>query len=104
MWRAVIADVAPGWQLDAKDLHALEAACRAVHRAHELEAAVRREGVLVNGRPHPGVAECRRQRTSAQALLKQVEMAPPAMRTGHMNRTQRAALRSAGEAYGGTAG
>ena len=102
LWRAVIEDVQAGWELDARDLAALASACHAMQRAHELERVVRQEGLTVSGRPHPAIGEARRQRTSAQALLKQVETCPPAMKTGHLNVRQRAELRSAQLPHGTT--
>jgi hypothetical protein len=94
--RRVLADVPPGWELDAKDHHNLDAACRAVDRVHDLEQAIARDGLLSDGKLHPAVVESRLQVQLAVQLLGKVETAPPAAKTGHLNGRQRAELRRLG--------
>ena len=98
LWRAVLADLAKGWELDAADLSNLEAACVAVDRATALERLVEDEGLTIEGstgrtRLHPGIAEARLQRTAAAVALARVELAPPDVRTGALSGRQRADLR-----------
>jgi hypothetical protein len=91
----VLADVAVGWELDGRDLHNLDAACRAVDRVTELEQVIARDGLLSDGKLHPAVVEARLQTQLAVMLLGKVETVPPAARTGHLNGRQRAQLRRA---------
>jgi hypothetical protein len=49
LWRSVIADVPTDWELDGRNLAVLEAACRQADDVAELEAAVSRDGVVVEG-------------------------------------------------------
>jgi hypothetical protein len=93
--RRVLADVQAGWELDAKDHHNLEAACRAVDRVAELERVIVRDGLLSDWKLHPAVVESRLQTHLATLLLGKVETAPPAAKTGHLNGRQRAQLRRA---------
>ena len=100
LWQSVLADVADGWQLDARDLALLEAACRAADRASQLDSEVERTGLMVagsKGQPtlHPGVGEARQQRHLAATLLGKVEMSPPGERTGHLSARQRDQLNDA---------
>ena len=82
LWRDVLADVAEGWQLDARDLALLEAACRAADRAVALDEAIENDGLMVAGSQgqrvlHPAVGEARLQRQLVAVLLGKVELAPP---------------------------
>jgi hypothetical protein len=95
LYRRVLADVQAGWELDGKDLHNLEAACRAVDRVHELEQIIDRDGLLTDGKLHPAVVESRLQTQLAVHLLGKVETTPAA-KTGHLNGRQRAELRRLG--------
>lgn len=100
LWRSVLADVAEGWRLDARDLALLEAACRAADRVQVLEDAVDADGLMVSGSTgqevlHPAVSEARMQRQLMTALLAKVELAPPQQRTGHLSAKQRNQLADA---------
>ena len=82
LWRAVFADVAEGWRLDARDLAQLEAASRAADRAAELEALIAEDGLMAagsQGQPvlHPAVAEARMTRALVASLVGKIEIAPP---------------------------
>jgi P27 family predicted phage terminase small subunit len=103
LWRRVVGDVAEGWQLDARDLALLEAACRLADMASELEQVVESDGVTAWGSTgqvvvHPALVELRQHRAAIAALLAKVELAPPQPRTGHLNRRQRGRLIDASRA------
>ena len=49
LWRDVLADVADGWRLDARERHLLVRACRCADELHELEQAVDADGVVIAG-------------------------------------------------------
>src|SRR4051794_16247667 len=100
LWRGVLADVADGWRLDAKDVVLLEAACRAADRADVLEATVAEDGLMISGSTgqavlHPAVSEARMQRQLVASLIAKVEIAPPQQRTGHLSAKQRNQLADA---------
>jgi hypothetical protein len=95
LYRAVLADVAVGWELDGRDLHNLEAACHAADRVTELEQAIAADGLLVGEKLHPAVVEARLQTQLAVYLLGKVEVAPK-VTTRHLNGRQRAELRRLG--------
>jgi phage terminase small subunit len=78
LWRTVIADVPADWELDARDLAVLEAACRQADDVAALEAAVARDGVTVVGaagqaRLNAAVTELRQARLALARLLGQVD-------------------------------
>lgn len=96
LYARVLADVAPTWELDSKDLHNLEAAARAVDRVDELEQIIARDGLLTaDGRVSPAVVECRLQTQLATLSLAKVETEPK-ISTRHLNGRQRAELRRLG--------
>ena len=103
VWRELHSAVATGWTLDERDLVVLTEAARQADLVAELERAIARDGVTVLGaagqqRLHGAVTALTQARALLARLLAQVEIEPPAAKTGHMNRRQRAQLRSAGEA------
>jgi P27 family predicted phage terminase small subunit len=106
LWRRIVGDVAGGWELDARDLALLEAACRAQDRATELDAAVEHDGLMVAGSKgqevlHPAVAEARLQRQLAAGLLAKVEMAEPTRRRlSDAQRNQLQAARQSRQRWG----
>src|SRR4051794_27718660 len=98
LWRTVIADVPGDWQLDARDLAVLEAACRQADDVAELEAAVSRDGVMLEGaagqrRLNGAVTELRQGRLALGRLLGQVDLPDEERRpvTEASRRAQRAA-------------
>jgi hypothetical protein len=91
----VLLDVQAGWELDSRDLHNLDAACRAVDRVHELEQIIARDGLVSDGKLHPAICESRLQVAQATLLLSKVETEPK-VSTRHMNSRQRAELRRLG--------
>lgn len=93
LWKRVTGDVAANWQLDAKDLAALESACRATDRAGQLEHQVEDDGVMVDGSKgqpivHPAIAEARLQRQLAAQLLARIELGPADRRMSERQREQ----------------
>jgi phage terminase small subunit len=98
LWRAVTAEVPGDWQLDARDLAILEAACRQADDVAALEAAVSRDGVMVEGaagqrRLNGAVSELRQARLALGRLLGQVDLPDERGRpvTESSRRAQRAA-------------
>ena len=82
LWQRIVADVDPGWELDAADLQNLEGACRAHDRVTELEAAIQRDGATVSGSRgqtvvHPAIGEARLQRQLSASLMGRVELKAP---------------------------
>ena len=83
LWKSILADVGPGWRLDARDLHFLSRACRIEDEMRELERIVDEEGLTTNGSRgqtaiHPALAEARQLRQVQQRLLGAVELCDPA--------------------------
>ena len=79
LWKSILADVGPGWRLDARDLHFLDQACRIEDEMRELERIVDKEGLTTNGSRgqvtvHPALAEARQLRQVQQRLLGAVEL------------------------------
>jgi phage terminase small subunit len=79
LWRSVIADVPADWELDARDLAVLEAACRQADDVAALEAAVARDGVVGVGaagqpRLNAAVAETRQARLALARLVGQIDL------------------------------
>jgi phage terminase small subunit len=98
LWHSVMADVPTDWELDARDLAVLEAACRQADDVAELEAAVGRDGVMVTGaagqrRLNGAVTELRGARLALGRLLGQVDLPDEERRpvTEASRRAQRAA-------------
>lgn len=82
LWRAILRDLAPGWELDARELHLLRRACRCADELDKLEAVVDRDGTTVEGSRgqttvHPALSEARQLRLVQARLLGQLELADP---------------------------
>jgi P27 family predicted phage terminase small subunit len=100
LWSDIVADVAPGWELDSRDVALLTAACQSADTVARLTAVIQTEGDMIAGsrgqlKVNPAVVEARMQRATMSSLLTRIEMAPPGVRTGGMNGRQRQALRLA---------
>ncbi len=56
LWRSIVNDVAPDWELDAKDLALLAESCKPADTLDKLEKAVKREASAgrVTCEPAPG--------------------------------------------------
>lgn len=82
LWRAIVADVDPGWELDARELHLLERGCRCADELAVLEAAIDRDGPTVEGSRgqtivHPALSEARQLRLVQLRLLGALELVDP---------------------------
>jgi hypothetical protein len=83
LWIAVLADIEPDWELDAREVALLVQACRIADQLAELDAAVAVDGATVRGSRgqtviHPGVSEGRALRPAQLRLLGAVELCDPA--------------------------
>jgi hypothetical protein len=84
--KAITADIAPGWRLDARELHLLERACRVEDELRILETAVDRDGPMTTGSRgqvaiHPALSEARQLRLVQQRLLGGIELCSPSQGT-----------------------
>ncbi len=100
VWRQLHAAVAPGWELDERDLAVLEQAVAQADLIAELETAIKAEGVLVVGaagqrRPNGLMTQLTSSRALLAKLIAQVQIAPPMERTGNLSKRQRDQLRDA---------
>jgi hypothetical protein len=71
--------LAEGWELDARELHLLERACRCADELDDLEAAVDADGVVVKGSRgqasvHPALSEARQLRLVQLRLLGGIQL------------------------------
>jgi hypothetical protein len=94
LWGDVIGAVAPGWELDGRDLALLTRACRLADVEAELREDVARDGRTVvgsQGQPvlHPGIREARQAAIAVAALVAKVEIREPRARTGHLDKRAR---------------
>jgi hypothetical protein len=83
LWRAIIADVAAGWRLDARDLALLRRASVIQDWIVALDAVVAADGVMTSGsrgqaRVHPAVQEMRGLAAVQKSLLGAIELEDPA--------------------------
>jgi phage terminase small subunit len=82
LWRAILADIGPGWRLDARELHLLERSCRIEDELRELERVIDAEGLTTAGSRgqttiHPALSEARQLRLVQQRLLGGIELCDP---------------------------
>ena len=96
LWLRIVRDLPAGWELDARELRALEQGCRCADDAAALEDAVAKSGRLVSGskgqpRAHPALDVLVRLRTLEAALLRQLELEPPAVKSPAQSRAGKAA-------------
>lgn len=82
LWRSVLGDLDAGWELDARELHLLQRACRCADELATLEAAVDRDGPTATGSRgqttvHPALSEARQLRLVQLRLLAAIELADP---------------------------
>jgi P27 family predicted phage terminase small subunit len=101
LWGSILADLDDSWQLDARELHLLERACRVEDEMRKLEAVVDQEGATSTGSKgqvvvHPAVLEGRQLKLAQLRLLGSLELADP--KTG--NESPTAASRRASKAAG----
>ncbi len=74
LWKSIISDLDEDWELDARELHLLERACRCADELRELEAALDADGPTVAGSRgqvtvHPALSEARQLRLVQLRLL-----------------------------------
>lgn len=87
LWGEILAEVheAEGdWELDRRELHFLERACRVEDELRALEAVIDRDGSTVTGSRgqlvvHPALSEARQLRLVQLRLLSALEIADPAV-------------------------
>lgn len=60
--------------LDEHEAALLLEACRTKDLLNELDATVRRDGVMLDGRVHPAVVEARQQKTSLNQLIASLRL------------------------------
>jgi endonuclease YncB( thermonuclease family) len=74
VWRRIVEDLEPGWELDSRELLILEAAARQADQNRALEAALAADGVTVEGskgqpRLNATTTELRQGRIALEKLL-----------------------------------
>ena len=77
LWRLVIDDVPADKELEAKELHLLESACKIRDDIAALDAAVEAEGHMIHGARgtplvHPGLQEARQLRAVELRMLREI--------------------------------
>lgn len=100
LWKAIVGDLADGWELDARELHLLHRAARCADEVAELEAAVDRDGATVAGSRgqvtvHPAIAEARQLRLTELRLLRDLELLDPSVSRSRATPSARRARRAA---------
>jgi P27 family predicted phage terminase small subunit len=83
LWEAITADLAPDWELDARELALLGEAARLSDALALLDAAVAADGATVKGSKgqpvvHPAIGEARQHRIALARLLGALGLTPPA--------------------------
>lgn len=82
LWAAILGDLSPQWELDARELDFLERACRCADELRELEKAIDKDGITVEGSrgqtiAHPALSEARQLRLVQLRLLGSIELTDP---------------------------
>jgi hypothetical protein len=100
LWAAIMGDLAPGWELDARERHLLARAARCADDAAALEQAIDRDGATVEGSRgqtivHPAIAEARQLRLAELRLLRDIETVDPAVTRSRATPSARRARRAA---------
>lgn len=95
LWQTILADVAEGWELDARDLDVLEEACAVEDTIAALDKAIKRDGEVLDGergvRVNPAVVEVRQCRVAKMRLLAAVDLDERPVSTPTQRRAQHAA-------------
>ena len=83
LWRSIVKDLPPEWELDQRERELLARACRCADELDKLEKTVDREGPTVNGSRgqvvvHPALQEARQLRLVQLRLLSALELSDPA--------------------------
>ena len=82
LWTAIVADLDPSWELDARETAALGEACKIADQLDRLDKAVAVEGATVRGSRgqttvHPAIGEGRALRLAQLRLLGSIELVDP---------------------------
>jgi hypothetical protein len=96
LWKAVLGDVPAGWDLDARELHLLERACRCADELALLDGLVDRDGPMTAGskgqpRMHPALGEARALRLAQLRLLGAIQLQPPTEQSAGTRQAKKAA-------------
>lgn len=83
LWRAILSDLDDAWQLDSRELHLLERACRVEDEMRLLESVVDAGGAITTGSKgqvvvHPAILEGRQLKLAQLRLLAALELEDPA--------------------------
>ena len=83
LWKTITGDLSAGWQLDSRELHLLERACRVEDEMRKLEAVVDQDGPTSRGSAgqltvHPAILEGRQLKLAQLRLLSSLELEDPA--------------------------
>lgn len=94
LWEDITGAVAPGWQLDGRDVALLARACRLADTEAELREDVKRDGRTVLGSAgqitvHPALREARQTAAAIATIVAKVEIREPRARTGHLDKRAR---------------
>lgn len=109
LWKAIIGDLDSEWELDKRELHVLERACRVEDEMRKLEAVVDKEGPTAIGSKgqvvvHPAILEGRQLKLAQLRLLAALELEDPTRQRGTpaSKRARRAARSRWGEPHPGS--
>ena len=95
LWKRIITDLPAEWELDARDLEILGHAARLTDRISDLAAAVKTDGVMIDGpagpRLNPAVSELRQSEAALVRHLSQIDLEPDAKSQTATSRGARAA-------------
>jgi P27 family predicted phage terminase small subunit len=105
LWKAILSDLREGWELDRRELHFLERACRVEDEMRQLEKVVDQEGPTTRGSTgqlvvHPGVLESRQLKVAQLRLLSALELEDPDERSPRATPASKRARRAAQSRYG----
>jgi phage terminase small subunit len=102
LWRRIVADLDPEWELDQRDLEVLARAAVAADRIATLQKAITAEGLLLETargpRLHPAAVELRQLETAFVRHLAQIDLEPDAKSQTARSRSARSAARALGGA------
>jgi hypothetical protein len=82
LWKSILDDLDPSWELDVRELHLLRQAARVEDQLVLLERAVDKGGPTVSGSAgqlivHPAISEARQLRITQLRLLSAIETRNP---------------------------
>jgi phage terminase small subunit len=83
LWKAILAEVPEGFELDARELTFLAKAARVEDEIHEMEASLDEDGLVTRGsmgqpRANPILTELRQARLVQLRLLREIALDPEA--------------------------